>query len=244
VAEGRLRTVRGELELDRRDHGDFASDGFLVRAELTRAVGGDLNLRTHTDDVAFADDFTHGLIDARVYRSVHRDATLSFRAVAGGVLTDRAAAPQFQHALGGAGSLPGYSLFSADCGARTSFTSVNNETYFGSYGCDRFALFSAEYRGSFDLHFGDWHDDGEDEDDHDWDDWHWNFDASPDWILFFDGARGWAMEQSEERGARDTDALYDVGAGILLGDLGMYVAVPLTASDRGVKFFVRLGPRF
>ena len=64
------------------------------------------------------------------------------------------------------------------------------------------------------------------------------------WIVFFDAARGWAHAGSESRGATDTRALYDVGAGILLGDLGIYGAVPLTGSDRGMKFFVRLGPRF
>jgi hypothetical protein len=38
----------------------------------------------------------------------------------------------------------------------------------------------------------------------------------------------------------------DVGAGILLGDLGIYFAVPV-ANEReggGVNFFIRLAPRF
>jgi hypothetical protein len=46
------------------------------------------------------------------------------------------------------------------------------------------------------------------------------------------------------RGATDTETLYDVGAGIVLGDFGVYGAVPLTGDDRSLRFFVRLGARF
>ena len=63
-------------------------------------------------------------------------------------------------------------------------------------------------------------------------------------IVFFDAARGWANDDSRLRGAADTETLYDVGAGILLGDVGIYTAVPLTGEDRSLRFFVRLGPRF
>lgn len=42
VAEGRLRSLHGAIELDRRNDDDFASDGFLVRAEVTRGLDGDL----------------------------------------------------------------------------------------------------------------------------------------------------------------------------------------------------------
>jgi hypothetical protein len=38
--------------------------------------------------------------------------------------------------------------------------------------------------------------------------------------------------------------LYDVGAGVILGGFGIYGAVPLDSRDRGMRFFVRLGPRF
>jgi hypothetical protein len=62
--------------------------------------------------------------------------------------------------------------------------------------------------------------------------------------VFFDAARGWVHKESELRGAADTPNLYDVGAGILLGDIGIYAAVPLTGTDRAANFFVRLGPRF
>jgi hypothetical protein len=140
--------------------------------------------------------------------------------------------------MGGAGAMPGYSTFSIDCGARSISTLRDDNVFFPYYGCDRAAMFSAEYRGGFDFHFGGLNSWDED------DDWNWDLDASPNWIVFFDAARGWAHDESKLRGAADTDWLYDVGAGLLLGDFGIYAAVPLTGEDRDMRFFIRLGARF
>jgi outer membrane protein assembly factor BamA len=244
VAEGNLRSLNGLLEIDRRDDDDFATSGFFLRGELTHALGGNLRhpvmeLQPAGIPDAYTTDFTTGLIDARVYRRVGYNSTLSFRFLGAGAITDAPLPPQFQHALGGAGSLPGFSAFSADCGARRSAVSTgDDQLFFPYYGCDRTALFSAEYRGGFDLHFGGldvWDDE---------DDWDWDVDAHPNWVLFFDAARGWAHDAAKARGAIDTETLYDVGAGILLGDFGIYGAVPLTGDDRALRFFVRLGARF
>jgi hypothetical protein len=240
VAEGRFRSLTGVVDIDRRNSDDFPTDGFLVRGSITHGLEGSLTLPLMMP-VEFDADFTRGVVDARVYRRVGRKATLSLRGVAGGALTDRALPPQFQHALGGAGSLPGYSLFSADCGARrVTVTTSNNDNFFPSYGCDRVAMVSAEYRGGFDFRIGGfdrWDDDGGHES-------HWDIDASPNWAVFFDAGRGWAMNESKARGATNTGSLYDAGLGIILGDVGIYGAVPLSGSDRAMKFFIRLGPRF
>lgn len=225
VLEDRFQTLTGTVLLDRRNDDDYATDGFLVRADLTQALNH---------------DFTHGLIDARIYRRVNRYGTLSFRGVAAGALSSDAMPTQFQHALGGAGSMPGYELFAADCGARRFPVARNGHAFYTSYGCDQMAMFSAEYRGGWDIHWGGWDwsdDDGREEHD-------WNFDAHPKWVVFFDAGKGWARKESKARGAFDTEALYDIGAGLTLGDFGIYGAVPLTGDDRGMKFFIRLGPRF
>jgi hypothetical protein len=249
IAEGKLRSIHGSVSLDRRDDTDFPASGFYLRTEVTRGLSGRLSIPGIMTDpsgpgpaTAFDEEVTSGLIDARIYRLVGRDATLSFRFVGAGSIDDKPLPPQFQHAFGGAGSLPGYASFSADCGARNGRVSTGDGSgnmFFPYYGCDRMALFSAEYRGGFDFHWGGF--DVWDEEDEDWD---WGVSASPNWIVFFDAARGWAHDESKSRGATDTETLYDVGAGILLGDVGLYTAVPLTGEDRGLRFFVRLGPRF
>ena len=244
VAEGKLRSINAALEVDRRDDDDFATSGFFLRADIMRSLRNKLVLPGFVSPVAtapveFADNFTHGLIDARVYRPVRggRDA-VALRLAAGGALSDTPMPPQFQHALGGPGAVPGYATFSADCGARTVAGSRVDEgaQFFQGYGCDRFAMVSAEYRSGFDAHFrghGLWDDD---------DDWDWNM--SPNWVVFFDAARGWAHAEAKARGAFDTETLYDAGVGLMIGDLGVYGAIPLNGEDRDLRFFIRLGQRF
>ena len=245
AGEGTLRSLNGVLEVDRRDDDDFATSGFFVRGEVTHALSGNLTHPVLTSlplgiPDSYSKEFTTGLIDARIYQRVGYNSTLSFRVLGAGALTDTPLAPQFQHAFGGAGSLPGYSTLSADCGARRVAVTTGEDEglFFPYYGCDRMALFSAEFRGGFDLHWGGldvW--DEEDE-------WNWDFSATPNWVVFFGAARGWAHDAAKARGAIDTETLYDVGAGILLGDFGLYGAVPLTGDDRDLRFFIRLGARF
>ncbi len=257
IAEGRLRSMKAALQYDRRNDEDFPSAGWFVRGEVTQGLSGSLEIPAAYNPlsatpaapvtVPYDADFTAGLIDARVYRKVNFDGTLSLRFVGAGTLSDKSAPPQYQHALGGAGALPGYSLFSADCGARripVVRADDPNKAFYPYYGCDRSALVSAEYRGGFDLHFGGfgyWRDDDDEDDDHEHG---WTVDSHPNWIVFFDAGKGWVQNEAKLAGAANTGALYDVGGGILIGDFGIYGAVPLNGSDRGMKFFIRLGPRF
>ena len=252
VGEGRLRSLVGQVELDRRNNKQFPSSGVYFSGSLTHGLDGTLAVPSWGGESLTLDqaprqldqNFNAGLLDLRLYRRVGVDATLALRGVAGGSLDDnQGLPPQFQHALGGAGTLPGYRLLSADCGARSALVfrqGQSNRSYFPQYGCDRFALGSIEYRGGFDLDFGGdfdfWG--------HTHEDWGWNVDAKPSWMMFFNAGQGWALGDSRELGAVDTGMLYDAGAGIVLGDLGIYAAVPLNGEKRGVNFFVRLGARF
>ena len=112
-----------------------------------------------------------------------------------------------------------------------------------TYGCDRVALFQAEYRGgsffSWDLgpERGDWDDD--------WD-WYPTIEFDPSWAVFFNAGRGWALAETATGFiGQDTETLMDVGFGIFLGDLGMYWAFPIEDDDdRGGNFFIRLSHRF
>jgi hypothetical protein len=68
------------------------------------------------------------------------------------------------------------------------------------------------------------------------------FDADLNWVFFVDAAGGWTSLDNHH----DEPAAVDVGAGILLGDLGMYVATPVrdVYNRGGPSFFIRLAPRF
>ncbi len=247
IASGDLETLGLELEYDDRNDPDDPTDGWYLQGRLTRGLGGSIARPAATDaatglEVApepLSARFTSALLDLRRYARVGPDADLTFRGLFGGVVSGRLPS-QFQHALGGEGTLAGYRLFSLDCGARSRRFTVERagpEDVFPTYGCDRFALFQAEYRGHFSLDLG-----LSPDDDDQWESWDWYpaVDLSPSWAVFFEAGRGW----SRTEGGVDTDTAADVGVGVFLGQLGFYWAYPLTGEDRRVNFFVRLQRRF
>ncbi|HUF69119.1 MAG TPA: hypothetical protein VMM79_10810 [Longimicrobiales bacterium] len=235
VGEGRIRLIDGSVSWDTRRGADFVQSGWYARANVLRgidgtlevAAGDPLNPGTATYD---AGALNVGTIDIRRYAPVGWIGSLGLRFVGGGSLDGEPLAPQFQHALGGAGTLPGYPLLSVDCGARAFSVAEGANRFFPTYGCDRYALAQIEYRGGFDIHVGHGSSHGVD------------IDTSVDWTVFFDAARGWALGDDPNRAS--TETLYDAGAGIILGGFGVYGAVPLTGTDRELRVFVRLGPRF
>ena len=260
MAEGEVRTLAGTLTLDRRDDRKDPAVGWYARIGIERPVGGSLvrpeltGVTPHGHEL-FPDppvssplaatpidlDFTTALVDVRRYMPVGYGSQLNLRAVGGGSLSAQALPPQFQHALGGLGTLPGFETFVIDCGARSAVGTHDDSRYFPAYGCDRFVVGQIEYRGSLSLDFGvgdpDWDDD----------DW-WDdvvIDVSPTWSVFLDAARGWGYSEPAFEGDRDTGMLYDAGVGFLLGDLGIYAALPLNGGvEQEPRFFVRLGRRF
>ena len=191
--------------------------------------------------------FSTGLVDIRRYNRVDPRSRLNFRLLLGGSLNGEPLPPQYQHALGGEGSLPGYDLFSLDCQARSQTVYRSLEAAsdpaaspdFPRYGCDAFALFQAEYRGrfSFRMHWDSapWLDDREEQADVEVVDT-WEF--APDWTVFVDAGRGWNLES-----ATDEELAVDVGVGLVIGRLGAFVALPLSGQG-GINAFIRLGPRF
>ena len=258
VAEGSVRYLQGSLVVDTRNDLSDPSDGWLVRAHARRGTGGAWFLPEHLNDengptevVAareFDTDFLTGFADVRGYLRINPGASLNIRGVAGGALNDVPLPPQFQHAIGGVGSLPAYRSFVEDCGARQGTRlfdqdtddGVIREAVYPSYGCDRFVLFQAEFRGDLSMDWDLGWDDEQDPWDDDWD-WYPSLDFSPNWAAFFNAGRGWSIDGD------DTNTLMDVGIGLFFGDLGLYYAHALTDDrngDRNGKFFIRLSRRF
>jgi hypothetical protein len=261
VAEGRVRSVAASVDMDRRDRRDDPRSGWLAPVSAGRPVSGHLTRpaleavgpgpRPGGDPVgsylpATPVDlgFTRALVDVRQYNPVGHRSNLNLRVVAGGSLTETPLPPQYQHALGGPGTLPGFETFHGDCGARRATGLHDGDRFFPAYGCDRFALGQLEYRGrlGWDVGFGE----PRYRDQHDW----WRdirFDTGPRWAVFLNAGRGWAFADpvSGDPDRRDTGTLVDAGLGVLLGKLGVYAAVPLNADvDQSPRFFLRWGARF
>lgn len=247
VAEGRQELLDARLVLDTRNDEDRPTDGWLVQATGTFGIGDDPVVpgfgATPEGPVAEATvadgGFATGSLDVRRYARVDPWSHLSFRAFMAGSLDDGVLPPQYQHALGGEGSLPGLGLFDLDCGARESTVFVGREVdpvAFPWYGCDRVALFQVEFRRSFDWRFELGPDDDE------WDHWSWypRIDLSPAFSVFLGGGQGWSAAEGRPDTARGSDA----GVGLHLGDLSFYWAYPLEGGNERVNFFVRLSHRF
>ncbi len=259
IAEGSLESVFADLTIDRRNDRYDPTDGWYLALRGEGGLSGRLNRRQldpldggpggSIDPTDQNGEFRSAFVDVRRYARLGPSSDLSLRGVLAGSLDDEPLPAQRQHAMGGEGSLPGYRPFALDCGARDRpFSTVRGNgrsTVFGNYGCDRIALFQAEYRGSFSIDIDlddDWDEDG-------WaDDWDWrpSFDATPRWAVFFDAGKGWVAENAPLGPVmrRDTDTFADVGVGFFISDVGLYWAYPLTGDDRGVNFFLRLDHRF
>jgi outer membrane protein assembly factor BamA len=223
-----LHSLTLTLGIDTRNHDERPSQGWYNSARIERGLGGDLN----GDDA----DFTHYFLDLRRYNRVSRSSVLALRWVSGGRIGNELLPAQRQHVLGGAGSLPGYDQLEFDCGRRTS-------SGFGTlpgYGCQRFALFQAEYRSGLDFDF------------------HWDetqvpggFDGDvfsvefePSVVLFYDAGTAWSSGEGFFDHLTTSDNwVADVGGGLDFGGLGLYVAYPLVGSG-GLNFLVRLTGRF
>lgn len=255
VGEGRLNSVYAAAELDTRNDRDEPSNGWFVQGKLEHALNDDLvrPAALQASGGGFVavpavpyGRFTTGLLDVRRYNRIDPESRLNLRLLLAGSLDGSALPPQRQHVLGGEGSLPGYSLFELDCGARVdrvvrpaggAAPAGAEPAFFTGYGCDRFALVQAEYRGDLSFRFN-WSGRGWWNDDEDATRYRESWDADVDWVLFADAGHGWSTRRflGEDTGV-------DAGFGLVFDEVGVYAAVPLR-NGRGVNLFVRLGSRF
>ena len=261
VAEGRLRTVSSNVLVDARNDSDDPTDGWYLNARATVGLGGGLTFPEYRlpdpqpanlfqEARPIDTDFSAGSIDLRRYARLGPGADLRLRGYLAGSIDGETLPPQFQHTLGGEGSLPGHPLMSLDCGARdrlfSVYRNVDDESVrmpvYAGYGCDRIALFQAEYRSTlffdFDLGPGD-----------DWGDtWDWYpvIDLHPSWSIFFDAGRGWSLADPSDPAflGPSTRTQMDLGFGLLLGDIGLYWAWPLSGNSKDANFFMRIDHRF
>jgi hypothetical protein len=241
IAEGALRTVGAVATYDTRNEPRDPSTGWLAHIELERGLGGGIAneavvspISSPSEPVPARSGFFTANIDVRRYARLSPYTRLNLRVVGAGSLDARALPPQRQHALGGEGSLPGYTLMQFDCGARATAVDLGGRTFFPYYGCDRLALVQLEYQANFPYarrlaeaagiasSFGHY----------------------VRWVAFFDAGRAWIEPAARAgRPGGDTDFSADAGLGLRLGPLGIYWAVPLSGRGQDFNFFVRLGPR-
>ena len=258
VAVGDISTLLVGVTLDTRDDDDRPLRGFLGSVTVEHALDQDLvmpgiDLGGTVGGGFTFEDVTTASVDVRGYLPVNRSSMLGVRGFAAGSIDEAVLPPQFQRALGGIGTLPGFPLFQGACGARDARVrlvrsgdpvegnELSEETMLGAYGCDRVLLGQLEYRGGFELGVDEPdHEDEDDDHDH-----HWrHVDMSADWTFFVDVARGWSYGDMTFVDRGDTETMADVGLGLLFDEVGVYVAMPVTGDDQSLRAVVRLQHRF
>jgi hypothetical protein len=192
-------------------------------------------------------------LDIRRYNRVSAEGLLNFRLVAGGWLSGDELPLQRRFSLGSVGSLPGYDFRQVRPG--TDFLTCAGERAAGSTTsprsppgipaqCERFLLGQVEYRGEIGSGlFGLLDEERRAR--------RFGWGRAAEWVAFANVGRGWLV------GPRSGDLQYgsaaipglatfraDVGLGLRLDDLGLYLAKSVTDSRTPVNFFVRLTPRF
>jgi len=256
--EGRLRSVEAGITLNTRDDETNPSDGWWAEVRFLRQIDGELRLpSTSPDDpdlpgIASPESpspllpFMRGTIDLRRYARVGPTSLLLLRGFVGNSLNGNPLPPQYQMALGGEGSLPGYRRFSSDCGARSAARIAPigegedpRQRVFPSYGCDGVLLFQVELQNSFPFSWNPLPESWENSEASSF------FEFQPKWSLTFNAGRGWSQGEVGNGHPRgDSPNRSDVGVGFFLGGLGLHWSYPLVDREEGVNFFVRLQRRF
>ena len=188
--------------------------------------------------------WVRGFADLRRYNRLSPDAQLNMRLVAGGWLGGDPLPLQRRLSVGGPGSLPGF-----DFRGNPGGTDVGQCEAIPQPGapamCERIVLAQIEYRGA--LGFGriglgdlvpDW--------------WSERGIRAPQWVAFADAGRGWLVGDREGELRYPGSTLLppldsfrtDVGLGIDMRVLGLYVAKAVSHSKEPANFFVRVRHRF
>ena len=255
---GRFHLVRLGLRFDTRNDTDDPWAGWYVTGDYEYGIGtitayGPTSRSIREINPTGRNNYDRVMIDVRRYNRLSADGQLNLRFAAGGWLSGDDLPLQRRYSLGGPGSIPGYDFrqimpgtdYLTCAGTRPEDVPGGPRTPPGSQAqCERFALGQIEYRGEIGgplfglldlqrrrLRLG------------------WG--RSAEWVVFADVGRGWLV------GPRVADLQYgsgtfpslntfraDLGAGIRLDDLGLYIAKSVTDPRTPINFIARLQPRF
>ena len=177
------------------------------------------------------------MLDARHYARISPSAQLNFRFVAGGWLHGDELPLQRRLSLGGPGTLPGYDFRTA-AGSGDPLACGAPDVPGRPALCDRIILVQMDYKGDIpaprvrSLESYGWPNELQ-------------------WVVFADAGRGWLVNRGPDylrepsSGMPDVGSwLADVGVGLEMGPLGVYVARGVSTAPNGLNLFVRLGQRF
>lgn len=250
AVEGAFHVANATLRVDTRNVRDRPWSGWYVEADYERGQGRPTSFPAPESGPLPGAKIAYGrgFLDLRRYNRISPDAQVNVRAVLGGWLHGDPLPAQRRFSVGGPGTLPGYDFRSIVGDADLLQCSSGVVPLGLPAECDRVMLLQAEYRADlrFSLGLDDW---GELRSQHG---------RRSQWVLFVNSGRGWrtgdvpagttgaARELWVRRSALPSLGTFrtDVGAGINVGVLGIYLAKAVSVSGQRMNFYVRLHERF
>ena len=246
--EGRFDLATAALRVDTRNNVSDPWSGWYLTLDYEYGRGDVTSFAPLSPGVRDTTDrrvgYGRGFLDVRRYNRISRKGQLNLRLLLGGYLHGDPLPAQRRLSVGGAGSMPGLDF------RRTIGETDASQCAMGPVAdvpagtpaqCDRLALAQVEYRRDIRLGLGGDLVIGRVR--------RWVRDAQ--WVVFADAGRGWLVgeRQGELRYPRgELPALgtfrTDVGAGIDVGPLGLYLAKSLSRPSQDLNFLIRLQRRF
>ena len=255
---GRFHLVRAGVRYDTRNDESDPWSGWFITGDYEYGVGritlyGPTSRGIRDINPRGRNAFDRLLIDVRRYNRLSAEGQLNLRLVAGGWLSGDDLPLQRRFALGDAGTLPGYDFrqirpgtdFLTCAGTRDEGTPGGSRSPDGIPAqCERFALGQIEYRGDIGTElFGLFDQERRRR--------RFGWGRRAEWVAFADVGRGWLVGPRVgelQYGAGTFPGLHtfraDLGLGLRLDDLGLYIAKSVTDPRTPINFFARLQPRF
>jgi hypothetical protein len=241
VDEGDFTIFSASAEYDSRPSRRSRGSGLLIRFNWERGFGDDVveyPLPAFVREPLLLESYTwdRAQLDVRLYQRVDWGGQLRLRGFWAGTVGEQPLPVQRRYSLGGPDPMNGFEFRKYACNIGVIDPSTPGL-------CDHVLLFQAEYRGHIGFGLFDdglWSRRGARPEpngilDWDWEDWFW-FDG-PTIVLFSNAGTGWLDGE-------DVPALgVDLGAGIELGSVGLYAALPVTEGGP-VCWTLRIERRF
>jgi hypothetical protein len=251
VDAGRFHTAVARANIDTRNNDINPSTGWLILAEYERGTGRviDAGLASPLARPAPVSQLTYGrmLLDLRRYNRLSPNSWINGRLVLGGWLHGDELPLERRFSVGGVGTIPGFDFRKYQPGTvDVSQCSDSGQPPPGNPAqCERVALAQLEYRNELHSPLLDF--------------LNWRpirlrgigFTVQPTAVAFVDAGRGWlvgqpsgTLEYSSHSFPRFGTFRTDVGLGLDLGILGIYVAKSVSSSKEPANVFLRVHRRF
>ena len=247
INDGRVHVASLNFDLDTRTSEINPWAGWLINANYEHATGLTTDAPARAGAAISPDaSYGRGFVDIRRYNRISPKRQINGRLVLGGWLHGDELPLERRFSVGGIGTLPGFDFRRVGIGTDVGQCAADNSRLEGRPAqCSRVALAQVEYRHELVSEL--------------FDVFNRNgirvrgavFRVKPTAVVFADAGRGWLVGERQGTLRYPSGAIpgfdtfrTDVGGGLDLGLLGIYVAKAVSSSKEPANFFVRIRDRF